>query len=151
MPRCCTSNYVTIARGCVVCVRSASYLVLTLALSSISRACFWEGSSCSAIIDSCSESDMMPCVGRETKLNLCTCFVNAYIQKTPVVSVPFSCVDLFVQPLVCEAVVYVHVYVIGKCEAITSFDRVNSSGGENDVLFLSSYGVTTESSTVDSH
>lgn len=90
----------------------------------------------------------MSCVERETKLNTCTCFVDAYVQKRPVV-----CVRVVCRPLKCEAVVYVHVHVhvIGKCEAITSFDRVNSSGDENDVLFLSSYGATPESSTVDSH
>lgn len=53
--------------------------------------------------------------------------------------------------LVSEGVVYVHVHVTGKCEAITSFDRGKSFGGADDVLFLSSYGVTTELSTVDSY
>lgn len=136
MPRCCTSNYVTIARGCVVCVRSASYLVLTLALSSISSVCFWEGSSCSAIINSCSESDMTPCVERETKLNTCTCVVDAYVQKRPVVCV---CVRFVCRPwpLKCEAVVYVHVHVhvIGKCEAITSFDGLIHLGVKTMCFF----------------
>lgn len=38
-----------------------------------------------------------------------------------------------------------------KCEALASFDRVKSYGGADDVLFLSSYDVTTEFSTVDSY
>lgn len=37
------------------------------------------------------------------------------------------------------------------CEALTGFDRVKSFGGADDVLFLSSYGVTTEFSTVNSY
>lgn len=53
--------------------------------------------------------------------------------------------------LVCGGAVYVQVHVTGKCEAITGFDRVKSFGGADDVLFLSSYGVTTEFSTVDSY
>lgn len=44
---------------------------------------------------------------------------------------------------------YAHGHVTGKCETLTSFDRVKSFGGADDVLFLSSYGVTTEFSTVD--
>lgn len=42
-------------------------------------------------------------------------------------------------------------HVTGKCEAITRSDRVESFGATDDVLFLSSYGVTTEFSAVDSY
>lgn len=55
------------------------------------------------------------------------------------------------ESLVCEGVVDVQVHITGKCEAITGFDKVKSFGGADDVLFLSSYGVTTEFSTVDSY
>ncbi len=55
---------------------------------------------------------------------------------------PVSVRLIFTHSLVCEVAVYVH--VTSKCEAITGFDRVKSSGGIDDVLFLSSYGVTTE-------
>ena len=44
-----------------------------------------------------------------------------------------------------------HVHVIAECEAVTGFDRVKSFGGADDVLFLSSHGVTTEFSAVDSY
>lgn len=61
------------------------------------------------------------------------------------------CVTQLHKTFVCEGVAYVQVHVTGKCEAITGFDRVKSFGGADDVLFLSSYGVTTEFSTVDSY
>lgn len=42
-------------------------------------------------------------------------------------------------------------HVTDKCEAITGFDRAESFGGADDVLFLSSYTVTTEIQSVDSY
>lgn len=44
-----------------------------------------------------------------------------------------------------------HAHVTAKCEAITGLDRVKSFGGADDVLFLSSHGVTTEFSAVSSY
>ena len=54
------------------------------------------------------------------------------------------CASHLHESLVCQGVVCLQVHVTGKCEAITGSDRAKSFVGADDVLFLSSYTVTTK-------